>query len=117
MDAIDLDKSVLQRAVAFTGKLASMSRAEAFAKVRELGGVPTSGVSRQTRVLIVGELGWPLLDDGTASRKLSTAVSYGVPVVSERRFLEWLGRAVPDPSPRSHSMPPRPRPGRRRPGL
>src|SRR3954467_15736947 len=103
MDAIDLDRTRLQGAVAFTGKLASMSRAEAFAGVRELGGIPTSGVSRQTAVLIVGELGWPLLDDGRASRKLSTAPRYGVPVVSERRFLEWLGRAVPDPSPRSHS--------------
>ena len=47
-------------------------------------------------VLIVGELGWPLLDDGRPSNKLNRANAYGIPIVSERRFLEWIGRAVPD---------------------
>ena len=53
-------------------------------------------MTKQTKLLIVGELGWPLLDDGRPSNKLSRATTYGVPVVSERRFLEWIGKAVPD---------------------
>jgi hypothetical protein len=36
------------------------------------------------------------LDDGRPSNKLSRATAYGIPVVSERRFLEWIGKAVPD---------------------
>jgi tetratricopeptide (TPR) repeat protein len=54
-------------------------------------------------VLVVGELGWPLLDDGRPSNKLSRAGTYGIPVVSERRFLEWIGKAVPDSLHRTYS--------------
>jgi hypothetical protein len=64
---------------------------------------PLTTHSRQTNVLVVGELGWPLLDDGRPSNKLSRAGSYGIPVVSERRFLEWIGKAVPDSLHRTHS--------------
>ena len=73
-----------------------MTRAEAFEVVRQHGGTPSETVTRRTNLLIVGELGWPLLDDGRPSNKLSRATSYGIPVVSERRFLEWIGKAVPD---------------------
>jgi tetratricopeptide (TPR) repeat protein len=82
--------------VAFTGRLASMKRADAFALVRERGGSPREGVTKRTDVLIVGELGWPLVDDGRPSNSLAQARSYGVPVASERQFLGWLGKAVPD---------------------
>jgi tetratricopeptide (TPR) repeat protein len=54
-------------------------------------------------VLVVGELGWPLLDDGRPSNKLSRASSYGIPVISERRFLEWIGKAAPDSLHRTYS--------------
>ncbi len=72
-----------------------MKRAEAFALVAEHGGKPREGVTRNTRVLIVGELGWPLQDDGRPSNSLATAKSYGIPIVNERRFLEWVGKSVP----------------------
>src|SRR5215204_1757419 len=88
--------AVLGSVVAFTGKLASMTRAEAFEIVRQHGGRPSETVSKRTKAVIVGELGWPLLDGGKPSKKLSTAASYGIPVVSERRFLEWIGKAAPD---------------------
>jgi NAD-dependent DNA ligase len=39
-----------------------MRRADAFALVRTHGGKPREGVTKHTDVLIVGELGWPLLD-------------------------------------------------------
>jgi tetratricopeptide (TPR) repeat protein len=87
---------MLQGTVAFTGRLASMKRADAFALVRKQGGKPREGVTRKTDVLVVGELGWPLLDDGRPSNSLAQAKSHGIPVASERQFLEWLGQGVPD---------------------
>src|SRR5690242_21515984 len=92
----ELDNTALKSSVAFTGRLACMTRAEAFEVVRHHGGVPSQAVTKRTSLLIVGELGWPLLDDGRPSNKLTRATSYGIPVVSERRFLEWIGKAVPD---------------------
>jgi tetratricopeptide (TPR) repeat protein len=73
-----------------------MKRAEAFALVRKHGGTPREGVTKKTDILIVGELGWPLVDDGRPSNSLAQAKSYGVPVASERRFLEWLGKVAPE---------------------
>src|SRR5437660_3655689 len=103
MTIIELDNSALRSTVAFTGRLACMSRSEAFEVVRQRGGTPSQAVTRQTNVLVVGELGWPLLDDGRPSNKLSRAGTYGVPVVSERRFLEWIGKVVPDSLNRTYS--------------
>jgi tetratricopeptide (TPR) repeat protein len=92
----ELDRSALKSSVAFTGRLACMTRAEAFEVVRQHGGTPSQTVTKRTKLLIVGELGWPLLDDGRPSNKLARARSYSVPVVSERRFLEWTGKLIPD---------------------
>jgi len=82
--------------VAFTGRLASMKRAEAFAFVARHGGKPRERVTKDTNVLIVGELGWPLGDDGRPSKTLTQAKSYSIPIVSERRFLEWTGKMTPE---------------------
>jgi tetratricopeptide (TPR) repeat protein len=95
-DPVELDTSALKSSVAFTGRLACMSRAEAFEVVRQHGGTPSQAVTKRTKLLIVGELGWPLLDDGRPSNKLSRANAYAIPVANERRFLEWIGKAVPD---------------------
>src|SRR5437762_13944334 len=95
--------SLFQRSVAFTGRLASMTREEAFALVRDKGGAPRRGVTRKTAILVVGELGWPLLGDGQPSKSLSMAHAYGIMVASERRFLEWAGRALPDAQAKSYS--------------
>jgi tetratricopeptide (TPR) repeat protein len=73
-----------------------MKRAEAFALVTSHGGRPREGVTKDTRLLIVGELGWPLQDDGRPSNSLATARSYKIPIVAERRFLEWVGKSVPE---------------------
>jgi tetratricopeptide (TPR) repeat protein len=80
-----------------------MKRADAFALVRERGGKPREGVTRRTDVLIVGELGWPLLDDGRPSASLAQARSYRVPIASERQFLAWLGRSAPDEQAKSYT--------------
>src|ERR1700733_8955082 len=103
MATVEVDGSALSSAVAFTGRLACMSRAEAFEVVRQRGGTPSPDVTKRTKILIVGELGWPLLDDGRPSNKLNRASKYGIPVVSERRFLEWIGKAVPDDAQKSYS--------------
>ena len=99
----ELDSSALKGSVAFTGRLACMSRAEAFEVVRQHGGTPSQAVTKRTNLLIVGELGGPLLDDGRPSNKLARATSYGIPVVSERRFLEWIGKAVPEAVQKTYS--------------
>jgi tetratricopeptide (TPR) repeat protein len=103
MTFVELDGSALKSSVAFTGRLACMSRAEAFDVVRQRGGSPSPAVTKRTQVLIVGELGWPLLDDGRPSNKLSRATALGIPIVSERRFLEWVGKAVPDDVQKTYS--------------
>jgi tetratricopeptide (TPR) repeat protein len=103
MATVEMDSSALSSAVAFTGRLACMSRAKAFDVVRKRGGTPSPDVTKRTKILIVGELGWPLLDDGRPSNKLNRACEYGIPVVSERRFLEWIGKAVPDVAQKSYS--------------
>jgi tetratricopeptide (TPR) repeat protein len=81
--------------VGFTGRLASMKREEAFALVRQKGGSPRRGVTRKTRVLVVGQLGWPLLPDGRLANSLQLAKTYRVEIASEQRFLEWTGRVIP----------------------
>jgi tetratricopeptide (TPR) repeat protein len=103
MTPVELDSSALKRSVAFTGRLACMTRGEAFEVVRQRGGTPSPAVTKGTNLLIVGELGWPLLDDGRPSNKLSRANAYGIPVASERRFLEWIGKAVPDSAHKTYS--------------
>lgn len=81
-----------------------MKRADAFALVRKHGGKPREGVTKKTDVLVVGELGWPLLDDGRPSNSLAQAKSYRVPIASERRFLEWLGRSFPEEEARTYTV-------------
>jgi tetratricopeptide (TPR) repeat protein len=103
MTPVELDSSALKSSVAFTGRLACMTRAEAFEVVRQRGGTPSETVTKQTKLLIVGELGWPLLDDGRPSNKLSRATAYGIPVANERRFLEWIGKAIPDSVQKTYS--------------
>ena len=103
MTSAEPDNSALKSSVAFTGRLACMSRAEAFEVVRQRGGTPNAAVTKRTKVLIVGELGWPLLDDGRPFNKLSRANAYSIPVMSERQFLEWIGRAVPDSVQKTYS--------------
>jgi tetratricopeptide (TPR) repeat protein len=103
MTSVELDGSALKSSVAFTGRLACMSRAEAFDVVRRRGGTPSPAVTKRTQVLIVGELGWPLLDDGRPSNKLSRATALGIPIVSERRFLEWVGKSPADNDQKSYT--------------
>jgi len=81
--------------VTITGTLASMTHDQAFQQIREHGGTPTPHVSRQTTLLIIGEEGWPLEEDGKPSLKLQQAtllLQEGLPlrIVSESDWLRML---------------------------
>ena len=89
----ELTESLKNARVAFTGKLASMTRQEAVRIVLAAGGKATESVSRSTSTLVVGMCGWPLLPDGQVSDKLRRAEKlvrngFEIRIVSELVFLE-----------------------------
>ena len=67
-----------------TGKLETMSRDEAGAAIRRLGGQTASSVSKKTDVLLAGP---------GAGSKLSKAESLGVRVIDENDFMRLLAEA------------------------
>ncbi len=83
-----VDKSFL-----FTGTLASMKRAEAKARLEELGGVAAKSVNKDLDYLVVGDKGSPLYGDGKRGTKLVAAdklVADGASlrIISESDFLK-----------------------------
>ena len=65
-----------------TGRLDSMTRSQAEARIKELGGAVGSSVSRKTSFLVAGE---------EAGSKLDQANKLGTPVLTEADFLEKVG--------------------------
>ena len=65
-----------------TGRLDSMTRSQAEARIKELGGAVGSSVSRKTSFLVAGE---------EAGSKLEQANKLGTPVLTEADFLEKVG--------------------------
>jgi hypothetical protein len=63
------------------------------------GGTPSPEVTKRTKLLIVRAL----LDAACPSNKLSRATNFGNPVVSERRFLEWIGKSASDIDQKTYS--------------
>ena len=64
-----------------TGTLSQMSRDEAKATIRALGGVPSESVSKETDYVVAGE---------NAGSKYKKAQDLGVTILSENEFLEIL---------------------------
>lgn len=88
--------SIANKQVVFTGRLASMPRDEAWEVVRRAGGTPCKNVTQRTDILVIGMEGWPLLPDGTVSRKLAYAEKlrrqgHPIYIISEAEFLELTG--------------------------
>jgi tetratricopeptide (TPR) repeat protein len=83
--------------VAFTGRLASMTRAEAAKLVEAHGGTFVTVVSRHTAYLVVGQEGLPLTKDGALSNKLQKARELDgaaeIRILSEEEFFDRLGVA------------------------
>src|SRR5262249_29798611 len=82
--------------VAFTGRLACMTRAEAARLVRAHGGAFSRMVTERTSVLVVGQEGWPLQKDGRLTAKLLKAqnlrrVGHSIQILQEQDFLSRLG--------------------------
>ncbi|GIW79156.1 MAG: O-linked GlcNAc transferase [Gemmatales bacterium] len=82
--------------VAFTGRLATMTRAEAIALIESLGGQFSKSVTRQTQVVVVGQEGWPIRIDGGLTRKLEKAqqlqqAGCDIEIVAEQEWLDRLG--------------------------
>jgi DNA ligase (NAD+) len=71
------------KTVVFTGGLESMSRPEAEALVRRLGGTPASSVTRKTNLVVVGR------DPGS---KYEKAKQLGITILTEGEFLNLIGR-------------------------
>jgi DNA ligase (NAD+) len=65
-----------------TGGLSSMTRDEAKAKIRALGGDVSSSVSKKTSYVVAGE---------EAGSKLDTANELGVEVLTEAEFVRIVG--------------------------
>jgi DNA ligase (NAD+) len=68
-----------------TGKLESLSRPEAEAKIKALGGKASSDVTRKTSYVVVGA------DPGP---KLAKAEKLGIKAFNEAEFLDFLDKAV-----------------------
>lgn len=82
--------------VSLTGTLASMTHAQAAELIARHGGSVTEHVSRHTTLLVIGEEGWPLEEDGQPSVKLQQvqqlqAEGATIRVLRESEWLQALG--------------------------
>jgi len=83
-------KSPLQgKQVAITGRLASMTRGEARAWIRRLGGELARAPGQKTSIVVVGEERWPRPESLEKAKRLQEA-GHDLQVISERSFLEML---------------------------
>ncbi len=82
--------------VSITGRLATMTHEAAAALIAEFGGRYVHSVSRQTNILVCGQEGWPLGNDGQPTQRLRLARSlrsdgYDIEILQEDAFLTRLG--------------------------
>lgn len=82
-DESDVELPLNGKSYIVTGTLASMGREEAEDKLRELGAVVTSSVTKNTTALIVGEK--------PGKSKTDKADKLGIPRISEAEFLKMIG--------------------------
>ncbi|MCX5778007.1 MAG: NAD-dependent DNA ligase LigA [Elusimicrobia bacterium] len=70
-----------------TGELTAMSRSDAEAKIRTLGGNPTTSVSKKTDYVVAGT---------HPGSKLTKAEKLGITILDEHKFMELLHTLSPD---------------------
>ena len=97
MGNVTLDRRALEhRVVAITGRLASMSREEAMRRLAEAGAVYVKEPTPETDLLVVGQGGPPLGEDGRLTASLRTArdlreAGSAIEIVPEEELLAHLG--------------------------
>jgi Tetratricopeptide repeat/MerR HTH family regulatory protein/BRCA1 C Terminus (BRCT) domain len=88
---------LMGKGVAFTGRLAALTRAEAVALIQAYGGRYISAVNIETHFLIVGQEGLPLTKQGTLTPKLRKARALladgSLTILTEEEFLDRLDLA------------------------
>jgi len=67
----------------FTGELDSFSRSEAEEIVKKLGALPSSSVGGKTSLVVAGK---------EAGSKLAKAAALGVKILTEKEFLQLIGK-------------------------
>jgi tetratricopeptide (TPR) repeat protein len=89
-----MDACLAGETVTFTGRLVSLTKAQAIELVLQGGGECVQSVTKLTTLLVIGQEGWPLKRDGRLTRKLRrarTLIDSGLPltVLTEE---DWLRR-------------------------
>ncbi|MCX5747641.1 MAG: BRCT domain-containing protein, partial [Proteobacteria bacterium] len=89
----------------FTGKLSSMTREEAKAKVLAIRGVPAGSVSKDLDYLVVGDQGSHLFGAGAKGDKIITAENlqangFPVKIIAESAFMAMAAKATPKKTPK-----------------
>jgi hypothetical protein len=84
----------------FTGKMATMPRKEAEDKVKQLGGVKASSVTKSLHYLVIGDEGSPLYSGGAKGDKQTkaeqlNAAGANIRIISETAFLQMLSGTAP----------------------
>jgi len=77
------DSPVTGKTVVFTGTLESLGRKEAQDLVKQLGGKASGSVSSKTDLVVYGD---------SAGSKLEKAKKLGVQTMTEKEFLNWIGK-------------------------
>ena len=79
----EADGALAGRVFLFTGALAHLSRHEAKARIKELGGQVASGINRKVTHVVLGD---------SPGSKLTKARELGLTVITEDEFLRLVGR-------------------------
>lgn len=96
--------------VALTGRLASMTQADAVARLAAVGAHHSSSVTRSTTLLVVGDANWPLTRTGRMTEKLHAArrlqrAGGAIEIIDEQEFLTRLHGPSGDESTRTTFSP------------
>lgn len=78
---VNVDQPLADHLVLFTGGLTAMSRSEAKARVKALGGQVASGINRKVTHVVIGD---------KPGSKLKKAQEMGLTIISEQDFLKLL---------------------------
>lgn len=81
-----------RKTITLIGRLGAMSQRAAAEAVAAKGGRISRGVTRRTRIAVVGHGAYTLMDSGVLDARLEQARRMGATCISENTFLRRLGR-------------------------